>query len=93
MEKEAIYKIFFKCNKDGKLKFNDFTQLTVTGKRIIILVLNLALGGKTITTLQWLKDRKVIKSSKYEDKFCYDTICHWKSSGGEVFEKIQILSQ
>ena len=53
-----------------------------------ILVLNLALGGKTITTLQWLKDRKVIKSSKYEDKFCYDTICHWKSSGGEVFEKI-----
>ena len=79
MEKEAIYNFFFKCKKDDKPKFNDFSQLTVTGKRIIILVLNLPLGGKTITTLQWLKDRKVIKSSKYEDEFCYDTICHWKS--------------
>ena len=35
MEKEAIYKNSFRCNKDGEQKFNDFTQLTAIGKCLV----------------------------------------------------------
>ena len=43
MDKKAIFEIFFKCNSDDEHKFNDFLQMTHAGKRIIFLVIHLAL--------------------------------------------------
>ena len=46
MDKKAIFEIFFKCNRDDEHKFNDFSQMTHAGKRIIFLVIHLALEGR-----------------------------------------------
>ena len=39
MDKKAIFEIFFKCNSDDEHKFNDFSQMTHAGKRIIFSTL------------------------------------------------------
>ena len=62
MDKKAIFEIFFKCNSDDEHKFNDFSQMTHAGKRIIFLVIHLALEGRPSITLQWLKEKKIILS-------------------------------
>ena len=62
MDKKAIFEIFFKCNSDDEHKFNDFSQMTHAGKRIIFLVIHLALEGRQSITLQWLKEKKIIST-------------------------------
>ena len=58
MNKDTIFGILFKCNSNGEKKLENCSQLTAAGRRVIILVINLALGGKPKNTLQWLKDNK-----------------------------------
>ena len=72
MDKETIFKVLFKCKVDGDQKFTDFAQLTPAGRRVIILVINLALGGKPKDTLKWLKDRNIINESQYDERSVYD---------------------
>ena len=48
---------------------------------MIIVVINLALRGKPKDTLKWLKDHKIIIESRYDEKFIYEVIRHWKISG------------
>ena len=38
MEREKIFKIFFKCNDQGEQNFNDFNQLTPIGKRLTYII-------------------------------------------------------
>ena len=45
MDREKIYNALFKYNDKNEPKFNSFSQLTPVGKRVIFLVINLALGG------------------------------------------------
>ena len=59
MDKETIFRVLFKCKVDGEQKFTDFSQLTPAGRRVIILVINLALGGKPKDTLKFF-DIKLI---------------------------------
>ena len=87
MDKETIFRVLFKCKVDGEQKFTDFSQLTPAGRRVIILVINLALGGKPKDTLKWLKDRNIISESQYDERSVYDVIRHWKMTSGEVFLK------
>ena len=46
MDKETLFKVLFKSDINSEQKFNEFSQLTPAGRRVIILVINLALGGK-----------------------------------------------
>ena len=57
MDKETIFRVLFKV--DGEQKFTDFSHLTPAGRRVIILVINLALGGKPKDTLKFF-DIKLI---------------------------------
>ena len=60
MDREQIFSPFFKNNENNEQKFKNFSQLTSIGKRIIILMINLALGGnKAKTTIDWLIESKV----------------------------------
>ena len=49
MEKDIIFGVLFKSN--GEKKFEDFSQITSALKRVIIVVINLALRGKPKDTL------------------------------------------
>ena len=42
MDREKIFKTFFKYNDNGEQKFCNFNQLTAIGKRITFIVLNKA---------------------------------------------------
>ena len=53
MDKQTIFKVFFKSDINGEQKFNEFSQLTPAGRRVVYLVINSALGGKPKNTLQW----------------------------------------
>ena len=44
MDREKLFEALFKLNEKGEEKFNDFSQLTSIGKRVIFLVINQALG-------------------------------------------------
>ena len=44
MDIEKIFDSLFKSNNNGEKKLNSFSQLTHIGKRIFILLINLALG-------------------------------------------------
>ena len=46
MDKETLFKVLFKSDINSEQKFNEFSQSTPAGRRVIILVINLALGGK-----------------------------------------------
>ena len=81
MEKDIIFGVLFKSNSNGENKFEDFSQITLALKRVIIVVINLALRGKPKDTLKWLKDHKIIIESRYDEKFIYEVIRHWKISG------------
>ena len=65
MEKDIIIWVLFKSNSNGEKKFEDFSQITLALKRVIIVVINLALRGKPKDTLKWLKDHKIIIESRY----------------------------
>ena len=87
MDKETLFKVLFKSDINSEQKFNEFSQLTPAGRRVIILVINLALGGKPKDTLKWLQDRNIISESQYDERSVYDVIRHWKMTSGEVFLK------
>ena len=87
MDKETLFKVLFKCDINSDQKFNDFSQLTPAGRRVIILVINLALGAKPKDTLKWIKDKNIISDSQYDERLVYDVIRHWKMTSGEVFLK------
>ena len=59
MDRDKIFKTFFKYNDSGKQKFCNFHQLTTIGKRITFIILNKALGASKVkTTVNWLRERK-----------------------------------
>ena len=87
MDKKTLFKVLFKSDINSEQKFNEFSQLTPAGRRVIILVINLALGGKPKDTLKWLQDRNIISESQYDERSVYDVIRHWKMTSGEVFLK------
>ena len=60
MEKDIIVGVLFKSNSNGEKKFEDFSQITLALKRVIIVVINLALRGKPKDTLKWFKDHNRI---------------------------------
>ena len=63
--KEQIYNSVFKCNSENEQKFDCFSQLTGSGKRLIYLAINLALGGnEPKKTINWLIERNIINGSK-----------------------------
>ena len=51
MEKDIIFGVLFKSNSIGEKKFEDFSQITLAFKRVIIVVINLALICKPKDTL------------------------------------------
>ena len=61
--------------------------MTPIGKRIFILLINLALGesGPKIT-FEWLTDKNIITGSKYDQRRVQQIIHHWKISSGEIFQ-------
>ena len=61
-----------KSNISGEHKFEKFLQLSTIGRRITCLVINLALGGRIKTTLEWLKEKRIISDSKYDEMLVYD---------------------
>ena len=44
MEREKISNALFKCNSKNEQKFSNFSQLNHIGKRIVYIVINLAIG-------------------------------------------------
>ena len=85
MDKEIIFKTFFKCNSDGLQKFQDYSKITHAGIRIIFIVIHLALGGNPSMTLQWLKDENIISDLKYDRTSVFEVLSNWKKSSDEVF--------
>ena len=77
MDKETQFKVFFKFDINSKQKLNEFSQLTPAGRRVIILVINLALGGKPKDTLKCLKDRNIISESQYDEISVYVLILYY----------------
>ena len=52
MNREKIFKNFFKYYDNGEQKFCNFNQLTAIGKRITFIVLNKALGASKVKTTE-----------------------------------------
>ena len=51
MEKGITFEVLFNSNSLREKKFEDFSQITLAVKRVIIVVINLALRGKPKDTL------------------------------------------
>ena len=77
MDKETLFKVLFKSDINSEQKFNEFSQLTPAGRRVIILVINLALWGKPKDALKWLKDRNIISESQYDERSVYVLILYY----------------
>ena len=89
MDREKIFKTFFKYNDNGEQKFCNFNQLTAIGKRITFIVLNKALGASKVkTTVNWLREKKIISNSKSDQRTVQSIIHHWNISGGETSYKV-----
>ena len=88
MDRKKIYDALFKTNSKGEQEFCQFFQLTPIGKRILYIMINLAIGGSKVkSTIQWLKEINIISSSKSDERTVQHIIHHWKSSCGEIFQK------
>ena len=62
--------------------------MTPVGKRLVILVINLALGGnEPKTTIKWLVEKNIINGTKSDKRRVQQIVHHWKISSGEIFEK------
>ena len=48
MDRKKIYDALFKTNSKGEQKFCQFSQLTPIGKRILYVLINLAIGGSKV---------------------------------------------
>ena len=48
MDRKKIYDALFKTNSKGEQKFCQFSQLTPIGKRILYIMINLAIGGSKV---------------------------------------------
>ena len=89
MDREKIFKTFFKYNDNREQKFCNFNQLTSIGKRITFIVLNKAPGAiKAKTTVNWLREKKIISNSKSDQRTVQSIIHHWNISGGETSYKV-----
>ena len=67
MDTEKIFSAVFINDDNNEQKFKSFCKITPIGKRIIILVINLALGGnKAKKTIDWLIESKVICGTPFE---------------------------
>ena len=89
MNREKIFKNFFKYYDNGEQKFCNFNQLTAIGKRITFIVLNKALGASKVkTTVNWLREKKIISNSKSDQRTVQSIIHHWNISGGETSYKV-----
>ena len=87
MDRDKIFSSLFKYNGNGEKKLNNFSQLTPTGKRLFILLINLALGEKEPKIVfEWLVEKNVIIGSKSDKRIVQRIIHHWKESGGEIFQ-------
>ena len=86
MDREKLYNSLFKTNIKGEKKFNNFSQLTPSGKRIFVLMLNLALGNEPKIVFEWLVAKNVLSGSNSEKRTVQHIIHHWKISGGEIFQ-------
>ena len=61
--------------------------MTPIGKRIFILLINLALGeNEPKTTFEWLVDKDIIPGSKYDQRRVQQIIRYWKTTSGEIFQ-------
>ena len=60
METEKIYSALFRSNDKKELKFNNnFTQLTPIDKRIVFIIVNLAIGENQVKKIvQQLREKK-----------------------------------
>ena len=64
------------------------------GKRIVYIVINLALGEtKVKSTIQWLREKNIISDSKSDERTVQHILHYWKSSGGEFFSKVHTPNQ
>ena len=62
--------------------------MTPIGKRIVYIIVNLAIGENQVKkTVQWLREKKVITNSKSDQRTVQNIIHYWKILGGEVFQK------
>ena len=82
MKREKNFSGLFKSNDKKELKFNNFTQLTPIGKRIVYIIVN-----QVKKTIQWLREKRFICYSKSDQRTVQNIIHYWKISGGEVFQK------
>ena len=88
MDRKKISDALFKTNSEVEHKFCQFSQLTTIGKIILYIMINLAIGGSKVkSTIQWLKENNIISCSKSDERTVQHIIHHWKSSGGEIFQK------
>lgn len=88
MDREKLFKALFKCNEKGEQKFVNFSQLTPVCKRIIFLVINLALGtNEPKTSIEWLIEKNIISGSNSDKRTIQNVIHHWKVTCGEIFQK------
>ena len=57
------------------------------GKRIVFLVIHLALGeNEPKTTIKWLMEKKILIGIKSEKRTVQNVIHHWKTSSGDFFQ-------
>ena len=67
MEREKLYRTLFKFNENNEQTFCEFKQLTPVGKRIVYIVINLALGETKIkSTIQAFKHLFLAKYKKIQ---------------------------
>ena len=77
MEREKIYNALFKCNSQNEQKFSNFSQLNPIGKRIVYIVINLAIGGSQVkNTVKWLREKNIISNSKSDENLRVTYIGH-----------------
>ena len=60
--------------------------MTSLGKRVFVLMLNLALGSEPKMVFEWLVAKKVLIWSNSDKRTVQQIIHPWKISGGEIFQ-------
>ena len=60
--------------------------MTPIGKRIFVLLIDLALGeNEPKTTFEWLVDKNIVPGSKFDQRRVQQIIHYWKTTSGEIF--------
>ena len=69
MDREKLFNSLFKSNIKGEKKFNQLSQLTFLGKRVFVLMVNLALGSEPKIVFEWLVAKNVLIGSNSDKNF------------------------